>query len=169
MYEVEKVELLETERVELLEREWNCWRERESVEIVWNKKNNALLVPVKERERQRERMFALVCVCLREREKGHYSNWWCLPANSITEYSSVRMFKLMIAAFSEDFPERFFSKNPQSKMIVDFFPHDGYWRKYRYLVVGRAIMVLSSGVWAWSYLVPTDLTECFPMQHILIF
>ena len=34
MYEVEKVELLETERVELLEREWNCWRERESVEIV---------------------------------------------------------------------------------------------------------------------------------------
>ena len=34
MYEVEKVEVLETERVELLEREWNCWRERESVEIV---------------------------------------------------------------------------------------------------------------------------------------
>ena len=34
MCEVEKVELLETERVELLEREWNCWRERESVEIV---------------------------------------------------------------------------------------------------------------------------------------
>ena len=34
MYEVEKVELLETERVELLEREWNCWRERESVESV---------------------------------------------------------------------------------------------------------------------------------------
>ena len=157
MCEVEKVELLK--------------REREKVLRLCEIKRTMPCVCQWKKERERECLpwCVCVCVCVWEREKGHYSNWWCLPANSITEYSSVRMFKLMIAAFSEDFPERFFSKNPQSKMIVDFFPHDGYWRKYRYLVVGRAIMVLSSGVWAWSYLVPTDLTECFPMQHILIF